>query len=166
MAIPNSQTRRRIRRRRPTRSIYRPRRYLLTRTEAAFFQVLTPLLAGRYVISCKVRLADIITCADRDWKRGHANRIAQKHVDFVVSSAESSRIVAAIELDDRSHRRPERRERDAFVDWLFGQMGVSLIRVPACWEYDGKTVARQLVSGGLYVGRTTDLGEGRRSRGK
>ena len=166
MAIPHSRTRRRIRRRRPTRSIYRPRRYLLTRTEAAFFHVLTTLLAGRYLISCKVRLADIITCADRDWKRGHANRIAQKHIDFVVSSAESSRIVAAIELDDRSHRRPERRERDAFVNWLFGQMGVRLIRVPACWEYDAKKVVGFLVRGGLDVEPTTGPTENRTWRRK
>ena len=103
-------------RRQQQRQTYRPRRYLLTRNEAAFFRVLVSLVGGRYQISCKVRLADIVTCSDRDWNRGHGNRIAQKHLDFVLSCPTSSRIVAAIELDDRSHRKPERRERDLFLE--------------------------------------------------
>ncbi|MSR55933.1 MAG: DUF2726 domain-containing protein [Gemmataceae bacterium] len=80
---------------RPRQVHFRPRHFLLTRNEAAFLRVLLMLVGHRYLISCKVRLADIITCSDADWKRGHANRIAQKHVDFVVSCAQSSRIVAA-----------------------------------------------------------------------
>ena len=76
-------TARRPRRRRPPSAIFRPRHFLLTMNEAAFFRVLAAAIGDRYLISCKVRLADIITCGDRDWQRGHANRIAQKHVDFI-----------------------------------------------------------------------------------
>ena len=143
--------RRKFPRRRPQRGIFQPRRFLLTRNEAAFFRVLTAVVADRYLISCKVRLADIITCADRNWRRGHANRIAQKHVDFVVTHASSSRIVAAIELDDRSHLRPDRCLRDAFVNDLFQQMRVLLIRVPASWQYDFDAVARFLGRAGLNL---------------
>jgi hypothetical protein len=117
--------------------------------EAAFFRVLTEVVGDRYLISCKVRLADIITCADRDWQRGHANRIAQKHVDFVVTHVMSSRILAAIELDDRSHMRPERRLRDAFMNDLFRQMHIRLIRVPASWQYDAGIIAEFLARAGL-----------------
>src|SRR5439155_4165307 len=106
--------------------LYRPRHYLLTKNEAAFFRVLKTLVADCYQISCKVRLADLVTFEDAAWKRGHANRISQKHIDFVVSCANSSRIVAAIELDDSSHRRPERRARDALVNRLFRQIGLRL----------------------------------------
>jgi hypothetical protein len=133
--------------------LYLPRRYLLTRNEAAFFRVLNPLIADCYRISCKVRLADVVTCADSDWNRGQANRISQKHLDFVVYCAESSRILAAIELDDSSHELPERRARDAFVNRLFWQIGVRLIRVPAQWEYDRDKIADQLTSAGLLVKR-------------
>lgn len=135
--------------RRTTRPVFRARHFLLTKNEAAFFQVLTAVVGNRYSVSCKVRLADIITCSDRDWQGGHANRISQKHVDFVVIDIDSSRIVAAIELDDRSHRRPERRKRDAFFNDLFRQMRVRLIRVPASWNYDLKSVAALLANGGL-----------------
>jgi very-short-patch-repair endonuclease len=144
---------RKARRRRPPRPVsYRPRRYLLTKNETAFFQILSALVPECYRISCKVRLADLVT-ADRDGNFSHANRISQKHVDFVVSDAESSRIVAAIELDDASHELPDRRARDAFVNRLFWQIGVRLIRVPAQWQYDGNRVADQLTKAGLLVKR-------------
>ena len=146
---PGKCRRRGIRRRRSRNGAFMPRRFLLTQNEAAFFRALTAAVADRYRISCKVRLADIITCSDRDWKRGYANRISQKHIDFVVSCAQTSRIVAGIELDDRSHRRQERRERDAFVNRLFRDARVCLIRVPARWEYDQEMVGRYLRRSGL-----------------
>jgi len=145
---------RRARRRRPPRPVhYRPRRYLLTKNETAFFQILSALLPDTYRVSCKVRLADLVTAGHADWTRGHANRISQKHVDFVVSYADSSRVVAAIELDDASHELPERRARDAFVNRLFWQIGVRLIRVTAQWQYDGNRIADQLAKAGLLVKR-------------
>jgi Protein of unknown function (DUF2726) len=150
--------RRKIRRRPSQCRIFQPRHFLLSKNEIAFFRVLAAVVGRRYVISCKVRLADIITCGERDWKRGHANRIAQKHVDFVISTIESSRIVAAIELDDRSHDRLERRARDAFVNRLFLQMRIRLIRVPAQRTYDSTTVASQLAKGGLFVEMKSDEG--------
>jgi hypothetical protein len=137
-------------------SVYRPRRYLLTRNEAAFFRVLAVLIDYPYLISCKVRLADLITCDDRDWHKGAANRIAQKHVDFVITRADSSRIVAAIELDDSSHRSPDRRDRDQFVNGLFRQMAIRLIRIPARWNYDQDAVAAILLEAGLTVSEGND----------
>lgn len=140
-----------VRRRRSFPGTSRPRPFLLTRNEAAFLQVLSAVADPCYRISCKVRLADIVMCSDRDWSRGHANRIAQKHIDFVVTDAASSRIVAAIELDDRSHQRRERQRRDIFINGLFQQMRVRLIRVPAAWRYDHLTVADFLAQAGLKV---------------
>jgi hypothetical protein len=132
--------------RRPSKSVFRPRGFLLTRNEAAFFRILMAVIPNHYQVSCKVRLADLITCSESNWQRGCANRIAQKHVDFVVTDIRSSRIVSAIELDDLTHRRRDRRLRDAFVNGLFREMGIPLIRVPASWRYDADLVRRQLGS--------------------
>ena len=43
--------------------------------------------------------------------------------------------VAAIEVDDRSHLLPERRDRDAFVNAVFAEIGVPLLRVKAQRSY-------------------------------
>ena len=155
---PGKFRRRGTRLRRSESRAFTPRRFLLTQNEAAFFRALTTVVADRYRISCKVRLADVITCSDHDWKRGYANRISQKHIDFVVSCPTSSRIVAGIELDDRSHRRRERHRRDAFVNRLFRIARVHLIRVPARWDYDEEVVARYLINGGLPLTNEIDCG--------
>lgn len=136
---------------RASRQTFRPRRYLLTRNESAFFRVLVSVLDDRCLVSCKVRLADIITCSEGAWRLGNANRIAQKHVDFVISDASTSRIRAAIELDDRSHQAPKRRQRDAFVNSLFRAMRIQLIRIPARWQYDPENVAFELAQAGFTV---------------
>jgi hypothetical protein len=146
---PPTSWQRTIRRRRSPNPIFRPRRFLLTRNEAAFFRVLTAIVGSRYQLSCKVRLADIVTCSDRDWNRGHGNRIAQKHLDFVLTCPTSSRIVAAIELDDRSHRNRLRQESDLFLSRLCSRMAVPLLRVPACWEYDRDRVATHFDIAGI-----------------
>jgi hypothetical protein len=141
------------RRRRKTRAhygAYHSRRFLLTRNESAFFRVLKTLVPAQFEISCKVRLADIVTYS-HDKRHAPANRIRQKHVDFVISSARSSRIVAAIELDDSSHGRADRRARDAFLDRLFSQIGVKLVRVRARWHYDRDSIAECLVHAGVVM---------------
>jgi hypothetical protein len=92
-------------------------------------------------ISMKTRLADIVRCPPRLWETAYGRRLSQKHVDFVLYDSFSTRIVAAIELDDRSHDRPERQRRDSFVDSVFAAVRIPLIRVRAAAEYDADAIA-------------------------
>ncbi len=101
----------------------------------AFHGPLLEAVAGKHLIMCKVRLADIITCSQSDWCRGWGGAIAQKHIDFVLCDPVTTRFILAIELDDRSHDRPERRRRDAFVDQVMAGAGVRLIRFQARAHY-------------------------------
>lgn len=123
-------------------SNYRSRRFLLTRNEKDFFQVFRPLVGDRLVVFAKVRLADVLTCSASLWDQGPGRKISQKHLDFVVCDLASSRIVAAIELDDRSHARPERRERDAFLDRIFREAGLPLMRFKARRNYEADELKR------------------------
>jgi hypothetical protein len=59
----------------------------------------------------------------------------------------SSRIEASIALvDDRSHDRPSRRQRDNFVNALFAQIGIRLIRFPTNWNYCRDSVSAHIAS--------------------
>jgi len=136
--------RRRHRRLRETGGRYHPRSNLLSRGEAAFFGPLQEAVASRFLIMCKVRLADIITCSKTDWSRGWGGAIAQKHIDFVLCDAATTRFILAIELDDRSHDRPHRRRRDAFVDHVMADAGVRLIRFQAQAHYSVPTLTRSI----------------------
>ena len=73
-------------------------------------------------------------------KKGFWSKISQKHIDFVLVDASDTAIRLAIELDDRSHDRQDRRARDAFVDGALDVAGIPILRVPAAGEYDARTL--------------------------
>ena len=112
-------------------SEYVSRESLLTPSEADAFRYLCQHIADSAHICPKVRIADILKVAptnDRSaWGRAFG-KIAQKHIDFVIMN-HSGDILFAIEVDDSSHQRPDRQQRDAFVNEAFKQAGVPLIRV-------------------------------------
>lgn len=94
---------------------------------------------------CKVRLADVVTCSESGWRDGLGAAIAQKHLDFVLCDPQTLRFVMAIELDDRSHERPERRRRDRFVDQVLAQAGVRLLRFRARSRYCTDEMRRRIM---------------------
>lgn len=76
------------------------------------------------------------------------NQISAKHVDFVVCARDSLRIVAAVELDDRSHDAPHRQRRDAFLERAFAVADVRLARVSVRAGYEVAAV-RSVVLGNI-----------------
>jgi hypothetical protein len=115
---------------------------LLTATEGSFYVALLLAAGRRYVVFAKVRLADL--CQDLDgWADTAAfNQVSSKHVDFVLCDAVTFRPVLAVELDDRSHLRANRRDRDALVDRVFRTMGLGVYRHWVRRSYDPAAIAR------------------------
>ncbi|EFH3722623.1 DUF2726 domain-containing protein [Escherichia coli] len=54
--------------------------------------------------------------------------VSQWHVDVVIVERRLFSIVAAVELDDASHLRPERRRRDILLEEVLRQAGIPLLR--------------------------------------
>lgn len=135
-----------MRRREKSTATYRNRETLLSRGEAAFFGPLTRAVAGRFLIMCKVRLADVITCREFDWHRGMGSAIAQKHLDFVLCDLRSTRFVLAIELDDRSHEQSHRRQRDRFVNQVLAQASIRLVRFRASARYSVESIRERIMN--------------------
>ena len=124
---------------------YRCRNYLLSKAERSFYGVLDTVVGSDCLIFAKVRMSDILTVpggADK-WQT-HMNRIQSKHVDFLLCDAEKVQPLCAIELDDSSHRKHRRKERDKFVDEAFAAAGLKLIRVRAQKSYNVDEIRAQL----------------------
>ena len=120
-------------------------RPFLSAAELRFFQVLKLAVNGDVRICPKVRLADIFDVAGpTEGRVGHRNRISQKHVDFLLCDPETMVPTCAIELDDSSHRRRKRRERDHFVDEVFRQCGLRLVHIRAAAEYDAAKLREKI----------------------
>lgn len=76
-----------------------------------------------------IRIGDlpIIRPRSRQWWQLF-RMVSQWHVDVVIVERRSFSIVAAVELDDASHLRPERRRRDILLEEVMRQAGIPLLR--------------------------------------
>lgn len=108
---------------------YKKRTYFFTKNELNFYRELAKETASlNLVLFSKVRLADIIEPREKGstWQ-SQFNRIRSKHVDFVLCDLPSIKPVLVIELDDNSHDRTDRQERDSFVDKALAQADIPII---------------------------------------
>lgn len=81
-------------------------------------------------IFTKVRFADLVEPKDKTDKSlwwECFNKIKAKHIDFALADDDTN-IVLLIELDDTTHARKDRVERDEFVDAVLYNTGYILIR--------------------------------------
>jgi very-short-patch-repair endonuclease len=123
---------------------YRMRDDFLSPAERSFLGVLQQAVGDSAVICPKVRLADLLFVVDWQQNRAAANRIDRKHVDFVLCDPDRLQPQCAIELDDKSHQRANRQERDEFVERALAAAGLPLVRVKAQAHYNVRALADEL----------------------
>jgi hypothetical protein len=134
---------------------YRVRDNFLSPAELSFYHVLAAVVDARAVICPNVRLADVVFAPRSTRYMSYFARIAQKHVDFVLCDPQTMRPLVGIELDDASHDRPDRQQRDAFVDSVFQAAGLSLLHIRAQRGYASSEIAARItpyLSNGLSEG--------------
>jgi len=130
--------------------LFKQRGSLLTAAELKFYHALRQAVGDRYVITCKVRLFDLVTFVrglDASTRYTWLNKTNQKHVDFVLCDPRSMVPMIVIELDDESHRsrRNEQTEHsDAVKNMVLRQANLRLLRIPAMGTYDVKMI-RELI---------------------
>lgn len=130
---------------RATSSAYARKAYLLSHAEQRLFATLDSIVRPFGRLMSKVRLADVVSCEGSPTLNGDFGRISQKHLDFVLIDPATSKILIAIELDDRSHLTRHTRSRDAFVNNLLNAIGLPLVRIQAAAEYN-PYVLKQLIA--------------------
>ncbi|WP_186764481.1 DUF2726 domain-containing protein [Pistricoccus aurantiacus] len=129
---------------------YASRGALNTPTEQAFYAALHRAVGAQTMIACKVRLADVLKVRfrkrysnDQRWWR-YFRQISAKHVDMVLCEPRGGHVLLAIELDDRSHLRRDRRRSDRFKDRAFAAAGIPLVRFAASGRYDAQDIHARL----------------------
>jgi len=121
------------------------RKYLLTLSERRFFDVLRSVVGSNFIFA-KVRLADLVEADERHLRRkSNFDHIKSKHIDFVICDSDLSPRIA-LELDDTSHQRPDRRARDKDVDRILQIAELPILRVPVRRSYDPAVIANQLLA--------------------
>jgi hypothetical protein len=137
------------------RSPYEPIPALLTAAERDFFAVLRDATPAGFAVYPQVRLAGLVQvkpAARRD--KSHWWRIQAKCLDFVLVDAVTFAPCLVVELDDSSHLRADRRERDAFVDEVLAGVGIPILHVRWQRRYDVQLLASQIAA---HIGLPTAL---------
>lgn len=99
--------------------------YLLTKNELKFYRILKQVTNKLgYSLFCQVALYEIVK--SKNYK--DFNKIKSKSIDFVITQ-ENCKILLCIELDDTSHERNNRIERDNFINQLFKDLDIKLLRI-------------------------------------
>lgn len=123
---------------------YAKRDAFLSAGEFRFYEVLRLLVPEGYTLIAKVRLGDLFFVSRPHENRGAQNKIDRKHVDFVICDSSTMQPSLAIELDDSSHERKDRTERDVFVDQVFEAAELPLLHVRVVQTYDATGLEEQI----------------------
>lgn len=113
----------------PEEGTYETRK-ILTEAEQSFYKKLKELVADRYYIFPQIHLASFLTvkAQGKNWKRLF-NKVIQKSVDFVLVDKLTFETKLVIELDDHTHLRKDRVDRDSFVDSSLKSAGIAIVHV-------------------------------------
>jgi len=116
---------------------YKLRDHFLSPAELNFYRVLRDVIQENATICTKVSLRDVFYVSPRDASlhRTYLNKIDRKHVDFLLCDNNTMQPIVGIELDDSSHQRKDRQERDQFVDAVFQAAGLPILHFPVHRAY-------------------------------
>jgi len=114
--------------------------------ELNFFFNLKVVIGDTAQIFSKVKLSDLFYAKTGDFgkNRSYNNRIDRKHVDFLLCDPETLKPILGIELDDKSHQRADRKERDDFVNHVFEAAKLPLMHVSVQRSYSQSELKSKL----------------------
>lgn len=131
----------------------------LTANEKSFLMALDAAIGRNYRAFAQVRLAELAEPrpgAHTALRRQALARVMGKSVDFVICDVLSLDPVAAIEVDDPTHLLPERQQRDAFVNAVFLEIGLPLMRIKARRAYSVEELRALCARAGLFTPLRTE----------
>jgi hypothetical protein len=137
----------------PAKYPYQKADSIFSPAERSFLGVLERAVGDEYRVFGKIRLADVIrpqkgsSSSDR---QKSFNKIVSKHVDFALCKKDDLSLVCAIELDDASHERNDRKDRDQFLEGALNAASIPFVRFTARASYSIQDV-------GGEIGKATSL---------
>jgi hypothetical protein len=122
----------------PQKYPYEQQGVLFTAAERSFYGVLCQAVEGKAVVFGKVRVGDVLKTRkglNASERQKAFNQISAKHFDYVLCKPDDLSVLAAVELDDKSHNSKKRRARDEFLKGACEAAGLTLHRFKASNSY-------------------------------
>jgi very-short-patch-repair endonuclease len=124
---------------------YQQKNFFMSRAEHECYDALVSAVGEKYYIFPQVHLPSIVDnkVVGQNWK-GAFSHISQKSVDFVLCDKAYIAPKLAIELDDRTHERQDRIDRDGEVERVLQGAGLPLLRLQNNGSFDSKNLAEKV----------------------
>ncbi|CAC9527346.1 hypothetical protein [uncultured Gammaproteobacteria bacterium] len=120
---------------------YQKQQAIFTKAEINLLKVLEQVVINpNLAIYGKIRVADILKPAiqknsnRKKWWSAFS-KISQKHVDLVIVDKHDYSVVSVIELNDKSHNRKDRQDRDKFIRKAYASANIELVEIKATRHY-------------------------------
>jgi hypothetical protein len=104
---------------------------VLTKDEAAFYNLLKLTVQDRYLVLAQVPVWCLVEVQANDPKARTAflSQIALRRVDFILVHPGTLATVLIIELDDPALPQAQKEARNTFIDSIFREVGIPLVRL-------------------------------------
>jgi very-short-patch-repair endonuclease len=124
---------------------YKKRDFFLSRAEHQCYDALIAAVGDEYLVFAQVHLPTLVDhkVTGQNWL-GAFRHISEKSVDFVLCDKAYISAKLAIELDDKTHERPERQERDREVERILQDAGVPLLRLENHGYFNPSELVQQI----------------------
>ena len=120
---------------------------LFTPTERKFLLILERSVKGRYRVYAKTRIADIVkprnNLSKKEWSQQFW-RTSSKHFDYVLCSNDKIEPLLAIELNDSSHEKRDRKKRDIQVSKICKSAHLPILWIPVAKTYNIEALWKQI----------------------
>lgn len=109
---------------------YYAKSYIMTSRENECFKILNEIFSSKWFVVPQVHLSALLDyrVKGQNWNAAFRH-INGKSVDFVLIGKESYKVICAIELDDSTHSKPDRMERDVEIERMFKEAKIPLARI-------------------------------------
>ena len=122
---------------------YKQKAFLMSRAEHEFFDILVDITKDQYHVFPQIHLSTILDnkVVGQNWK-GAFRHIDEKSVDFVICDKAYIRPLLAIELDDKTHVREDRKIRDVEVERILNEANLPLLRFENHGSFNKEEIRR------------------------
>jgi very-short-patch-repair endonuclease len=126
---------------------YKRRNFFLTRAEYECYDALVQAVGQEYLVFAQVHLPTLLDnkVVGQNWNAAFRH-ISQKSVDFVLCDKTYISPKLAIELDDKSHERQDRQDRDREVERILKGAGMPLLRLENHGKFNPQELAEKIRS--------------------
>lgn len=122
------------------KDLYIKKDYIMTEQEYKFYRLLKNYTSKNNLnLFAQVSLYAIVNSK----YYSDFNKIKSKSIDFVITDV-NCKIKLCIELDDYTHIKENRQNRDKFIDELFKQLEIKMLRIPEQNYYNMTEIERKI----------------------